>query len=312
MASDSTFQLGLVGAGRMGRTHLRALEGSRDVKVVAACEPVDALRDEVTSTYQIAGFSTLEELLGHGGLDGVLIVTPSDTHVQVIETVARAGLPMLCEKPCGVSPEDTRRAVALVDKYGVALQIAYWRRFVPALATLRERIVAGELGELLTLSCLQWDGEPPAAAFRARSGGIFVDMGVHEFDQARWLTGGDFTNVHALATSVVTDVAANGDPDSAQVLSATSTGATVLVSLGRHYSGGDMASVEVFGTRGHELSVFLDPDDGERAQLEALSRQASSFARYVAGGVCEGASVHDALAALEVAARSAAQTSLVN
>ena len=222
---------------------------------------------------------------------------------------AASGLPILCEKPCGVSPQDTARARDVVKAAGVALQIAYWRRFVPELQTLRDRIASGDFGELLSLSCLQWDGEPPSAAFRARSGGIFVDMGVHEFDQARWLSASDFTSMSALAASTVTDPESVGDPDSAQVLGQLSGGATALVSLGRHYRGGDMASVEVFGTREHAFSVFLDPREGEHAQLQALRRQASAFAEYAGGAPLRGASVDDAIAALQAASTSSAQVS---
>jgi myo-inositol 2-dehydrogenase / D-chiro-inositol 1-dehydrogenase len=85
------------------------------------------------------------------------------------------------------------------------------------------------------------------------------------------------------------------------------SGAVALVSLGRYYAGGDMASVEIFGTRDHALCVFLNPEDGERAQLEALRRQASAFASFATGGQCEGATVNDAIAALEVAATATAQ-----
>jgi myo-inositol 2-dehydrogenase / D-chiro-inositol 1-dehydrogenase len=190
---------------------------------------------------------------------------------------------------------------------GVALQIGYWRRFVPELQVLREGIRGGDFGDVLSVSCLQWDGEPPSAAFRARSGGIFIDMGVHEFDQARWLTGGDFDSLSAYASPVITDDECDDDPDSAQVLATTSSGATVFVSLGRHYSGGDMASVELFGTKGHTSSVFLNPDDGERAQLEALVRQAEAFAEFAGGGTCRGATVDDAIAALDAAGRCADQ-----
>jgi myo-inositol 2-dehydrogenase / D-chiro-inositol 1-dehydrogenase len=237
----------------------------------------------------------------------VLIVSPSDTHVEVIGAVARAGRPILCEKPCGVSPEDTARAREFVAESHVPLQIAYWRRFVPELQELRARIAAGELGEILSLSCLQWDGEPPSAAFRARSGGVFVDMGVHEFDQARWLTNSNVAQLSAMASAVVTDPETTGDPDSAQVLLGLDDGATVFVSLGRHYAGGDMASVEVFGTLGHEEHVFLDPDDGERVQLEALRRQATAFAQYARGEERQGANVDDAIAALEAATSAARQ-----
>jgi myo-inositol 2-dehydrogenase / D-chiro-inositol 1-dehydrogenase len=187
------FRLGLVGAGRMGQTHLRALRDVADVRIVAVAEPVDALRDQVVVEFDVTGYSSLAELLASGEIDGVLIVTPSDSHVDVIAQVAAARLPILCEKPCGVNADDTRRAQSIVRDANVALQIGYWRRFVPGLELLREGISSGHFGDVLSLSCLQWDGEPPSSAFRARSGGVFIDMGVHEFDQARWLTGGDFT-----------------------------------------------------------------------------------------------------------------------
>jgi myo-inositol 2-dehydrogenase/D-chiro-inositol 1-dehydrogenase len=291
----------------MGRTHLRALQSSVDVRIVAIAEPVDSLRDEAVSSFDVTGYATLEEMLEARDIDGVLVVTPSDSHVDVIARVANAGLPILCEKPCGVTASDTRRAQAIVADAGVALQIGYWRRFVPELQTLHDALRNGDFGDVLSVSCLQWDGEPPSAAFRARSGGIFIDMGVHEFDQARWLTGGAFTDLSAYASPVITDDDCDDDPDSAQVLAATSTGSTVFVSLGRHYSGGDMASVELFGTKGHAASVFLDPNDGERAQLEALVRQAEAFAQYARGGTCQGATVDDAIAALEAAGRCAEQ-----
>jgi myo-inositol 2-dehydrogenase/D-chiro-inositol 1-dehydrogenase len=296
----------------MGRTHLRALKQSHDVKVVAVCEPIDDLRNDAVSSYGLKGFSTLDELLDDEELDGALVVTPSDTHVDVIARIAEAGLAVLCEKPCGVSPEDTQRASDVVAQHHVPLQIAYWRRFVPELQVLRERILNGDFGDVLSISCLQWDGAPPSPAFRARSGGIFVDMGVHEFDQARWLTSGNFTSLTALSTSHVSDPDAGGDPDSAQVLGLLDVGATALVSLGRFYAGGDMASVEIFGTKDHFFRVFLDPDEGETAQLDALRRQASSFADYVRGGPRMGASVLDALAALEAATTSAHQVTLAS
>ena len=297
------FNLGLVGAGRMGRTHLRALEGSAAVRIAAVCEPVASLRHEAVSAYGVIGHHTLDDMLETGDLDGVLVVTPSDSHVEVIDRVARAGLPILCEKPCGVRASDAIRAQQIVDECGVKLQIAYWRRFVPQLLDLRDRVVAVEFGEVLSISCLQWDGAPPAAQFRARSGGVFVDMGVHEFDQARWLSGGDLLTFAVASSPVMTDTGGVDDPDSAQVLCTTSVGTTVLVSLGRHYAGGDMASVEVFGTRDHALSVFLDPADGERVQLEALRDQAAAFAEFANGGACRGASVEDAVAALDAAER---------
>lgn len=289
----------------MGRTHLRALRDVSDVSIVAVAEPVDALREQAVAEFDVLGHVTLADMLESNDLDGVLIVTPSDSHVDVITQVAAARLPILCEKPCGVNAEDTRRAQSIVRDADVALQIGYWRRFVPGLELLREGIMGGHFGDVLTLSCLQWDGEPPSSVFRARSGGIFIDMGVHEFDQARWLTGSDFTTMAASSSPAISDPEVSDDPDSAQVLCETTSGATVVVSLGRHYNEGDMASVEVFGSKDHVRLEFLNPEDGERAQLEALVRQAQSFAEYAKGGPCRGASVEDAIAALEAAGRAA-------
>lgn len=295
------FRLGLVGAGRMGQTHLRALSDSTDVVITAVAEPIESLRNDVTSRYDLTGYASLENLLSGETIDGVLIVTPSDSHREVIEQVAAAGLPMLCEKPCGVNVADTITAQNVVNREGVALQVAYWRRFVPSLQKLREEIGAGDFGELLNITCLQWDGVPPTAAFRARSGGIIIDMGVHEFDQARWLSGAEFTSLNAINSPVITDPAVSDDPDSVQVLASMSSGTTTLVSLGRHYASGDMARVELFGTRQHRLELFLDPVVGEATQLDALRRQASAFAHYVATGVCDGATIDDAIATLAAA-----------
>ena len=122
----------------------------------------------------------------------MLIAAPSTLHLSLVRQIAAAGLPILCEKPCGITADQAREAAAIAERHNVKLQVAYWRRFVPALQRLHQRIANGELGALYFVACHQWDGEPPSAQFRVGSGGIFVDMGVHEFDQIRWLTGQEF------------------------------------------------------------------------------------------------------------------------
>ncbi len=295
------FRLGLIGAGRMGRTHLRALAGSARVKVTAIAEPVEAARDVAAQGSGATGFATVEGLLAAHAVDGVLIAVPSDRHAAVVEQVASAGLPILCEKPCGVTPADVARAAAAARTHAVPLQVAYWRRFVPPLQELHGRIAAGELGDVLFAASFQWDGSPPAVQFRAHSGGIFVDMGVHEFDQLRWLTGQDIDSVSTMASPLVTDADATADVDAGQALLEMSGGTTGLVSLGRWFPGGDMARIEVFGTRDAVRIDFLDPAEGEAVQLDALRRQAEAFADYATGGSPAGATVDDAAKALTAA-----------
>jgi len=249
------FRLGLIGAGRMGRTHLRALAGSDRVAVTAIAE----VSEQTRRTVPAAGapvYPGIAQMLDTETIDGALIVVPTDRHLQVITEVAARGLPILCEKPCGLTVAQTEAAVAAAEAAGVPFQVAYWRRYVPSLRALREAIAAGELGTVHLVGCYQWDDRPPSDEFRAHSGGILIDMGVHEFDEMRWLTGQELGGMKAIASGVVPGglVRAQGersaDVDSAQVLVELSGGGSGLVSLGRFHPAGDMARAEVFGTKG--------------------------------------------------------------
>jgi myo-inositol 2-dehydrogenase/D-chiro-inositol 1-dehydrogenase len=294
------FRLGLVGAGRMGRTHLRALASSEAVRVVAIADPSEAARASVAAP-GVSTHANVDAMISAGGLDGVLIAAPSKLHIETVRMLAAAGLPVLCEKPCGVTAADAREAAAVASKHGIPLQIAYWRRYVPSLRRLRERIATGEIGELYFVTCYQWDERPPDAVFRAGSGGIFIDMGVHEFDQLRWLTGQEFLQIRVSASQAISVPAVTGDVESAQVLCDLSGGTAGLVSLGRRFPLGDVCRAEVFGTKGSEDCRFLWPPDGEAAFMQALRLQAEGFVDRVRGRDADGATAADAIAALEAA-----------
>jgi myo-inositol 2-dehydrogenase/D-chiro-inositol 1-dehydrogenase len=299
----AVFRMGLVGAGRMGRTHLRALAGSDLLRVVAVADPLESARAAVEAP-GISIYADLAAMLRAGRLDGVLIASSSDTHLAGIAELAAAGIPILCEKPCGLSSRQGQEAATVAAAAKVPLQVAYWRRFVPSLRTLKTRIAAGELGDLYLAACYQWDEQPPPPSFRTRSGGIFIDMGVHEFDQVRWLSGQEIAELHAVAARSLSDPPVPGDAESAQALCTLSGGATGMVSLGRRFPLGDVCKVEVFGTRGAEECRFLWPPSGDQAFLEALQLQAESFVRWVGGAPAEGASALDAVAALDAAERA--------
>ena len=292
------FRLGLVGAGRMGRTHLRALAGSERVAVTAIAEMSPAARQAVSAP-GVTVYASAAEMLDAAAIDGVLIAAPTDQHGAVIAEVAGHGLPILCEKPCGLTAAAARASAGTAAAAGVPLQVAYWRRFVPDLRRLRDRIAAGEFGTVHLVTCYQWDEQPPPVEFRAHSGGIAIDMGVHEFDQLRWLTGQDISSLAVVASGRAPDGIA--DVDGAQAVASLSDGACGFISLGRYYPGGDAVWAEVFGTRGSERCDVIDPAEGERAQLEALRRQAESFAEFAGGGPGQGATAADAVAALTAA-----------
>jgi myo-inositol 2-dehydrogenase / D-chiro-inositol 1-dehydrogenase len=312
-------RVALVGVGRMGRAHLRALEGpdsgpvtrprDPEVEVVAAVEPAIDVRDELAQR-GLRVHATVTELCDAGAIDAAIVAAPTTLHRAVCEPLLEAGIHLLCEKPCCLDPEDTRVLADLAERRAARLQVGYWRRFVPELIELEDDIRAGRVGEVSMITCQQWDEQPPAPVFRATSGGIAIDMGVHEFDQLRWLTGQEITHIVGIPGGRPVSPARSGpgdhDPDSAELLVTLSGGTAALVSLGRRFPGGDMCRVEVIGTRAYREHRFLWPPTSGESFLRALRAQASAFAVTVAGGRPRGATPADAIAAL-IAARRADQ-----
>lgn len=288
------FRLGLIGAGRMGQTHLAAVAPSAVVSVTSIVEPRDGVASELRgSGYTV--FDSIDALLDSNSVDGFLVATPSGFHVDVIRQLAVAGLPILCEKPAGLSVSDALTIKEVTESAGVRLQIGYWRRFVPTMLALKKEIDDGQFGRLLVVHASQWDHRPPAAEFRNTSGGIAVDMGVHEIDVIHWLTGQSVTSTSSIATW--SDEANVTDEDSA-VLSFTLSGGTAgLATLGRFYPDADYVGIEVMGDKDHQRHDIVTGNDGERVFMNALRDQAETFAQ---GGNNLCATIDDAVAALRV------------
>ena len=286
------FRIALVGAGRMGQTHLAALKVSDTVTVTAIVEP----RESVAETLRQEGYTVFDSigaLLDAGGADGFLVATPSGFHLEAIRQLAPAGLPILCEKPCGLTVDEASAVKEIVTAAGVRLQVGYWRRFVPQLVALKKDIDAGVLGRVLLVHASQWDHRPPAAEFRNTSGGILTDMGVHEIDVIQWLTDATIVSVTGLAT--MSDAEGVVDEDAAAYSIALSTGVIGIATLGRFYPGADVVGLEVMGDKGHARIDVLTETDGDQVQMDALREQAEAFAR---GDSANAATIDDALSAL--------------
>ena len=287
----------------MGSVHLAALRRAEGVRLAGVVEQAEATRAWVAET-GVVTYEGVEELLATQAPDGVLIAAPSDQHAKLVAQFAAARVPVLCEKPLGVSVAQAREAAAVAAGAGIVLQVGYWRRFVTELRALMERIAAGELGEIIQLCCYQWDHELPSEEFRSHSGGLAVDMGVHEFDQARWLLGQEFETMWATAAGESQEHAGD-DPDHATILASMSAGSAAVVSLGRRFPHEDSCWLEVWGTGGHERIEFMWGSAGQRVFEDSMVRQAEAFARAIAGAPQEGAGAEDAVAALTVAGRAA-------
>lgn len=294
------FRIGLIGAGRMGQVHLRAAAESSLVEIAAVADPVATTRLSLAGS-GIKTYESARDMIDAGEVDGILIATPSKTHVHTVAEIAARRLPILCEKPCGLTAHEARTAAEVAEHFNVHLQIGYWRRFVPELKRLRDDIHAGRLGDLYLVSCFQWDEAPPGASFRATGGGAFIDMGVHEFDQLRWLTGQEPANFRVAASKTTFAGKVEVDPDAVQLLCDLSDGGTGLVSLGRRFPPGDACWTQVFGTSSFAESRFFWPPDGEPVFLNALRAQLEDFVQAAQGGASQGASAKDAVAALAIA-----------
>lgn len=293
-------RIALIGAGRMGRVHLAALTSSDEVALAGVVEPVAATRERLAGD-GVTVYASVDELLAGEAPEGVLIAAPSDQHPELVSRFAAAGIPILCEKPVGITAQGAEAVARTVDDSGVLMQVGYWRRFVPALQGLRERIITGALGTISQLACMQWDTELPSEGFRAHSGGIAVDMGVHEFDQTRWLLGQEFAWLTAIAAGPSAADRPPADPDCATILAELSGGTAVTISLGRCFPNADSCWLEVWGTEGYERVPFMWDTSGDEVFLDAMRRQAEAFARAVRGADRAGAGADDAVAALTVA-----------
>jgi myo-inositol 2-dehydrogenase/D-chiro-inositol 1-dehydrogenase len=310
---SAPLKIAVIGAGRMGCTHLRALAGSPLVCVVAVVDPsATALARAESISPGVRTHSALESAVADGGIEAVLIAAPSTLHRALVAACAEMHLPILCEKPCGTTTGEIAAAGRACEDAGVLLQVGYWRRFVPQLVELRRRIHEGELGEIALVSCWQWDADPASAEFRHASGGIAIDMGVHEFDEIRWLTGQEFVRLLQVTSSVASVEPVAGDVESVAMLGELSAGAVAFVSLGRHFLAGDCVWVEVMGTMGYERVEVLWGEDGDAVFLAALRAQAEAFASSVRRGeIGLGSSTDDASRALEIAERSQAEIASV-
>lgn len=285
----SRLRVAVVGAGRMGRVHLQALARTDRLVAGAVVDPDPAARDT-----GLPHFADPDDLLAEGACDAALIAAPTTLHLDLVRRFAAAGVPVLCEKPCGLTADEAAAAAAAAEAAGVLLQIGYWRRFVPELRALRDRLASGALGEPSLVICHQWDEQPPAPGFREHSGGIAIDMAVHEIDQARWLLGQEFLDVSAAG-------GAGEDPDTAVAVGRLSEGALATITLGRRFPPGDACWLELFASEAYERVEFMSGATAQQAFLSALAAQADAFAEAVAGGERAGAGGDDAVAALRVA-----------
>ena len=243
-------RFGVLGAGRIGRVHANTIAGSGRASVAYVA---DAMPEAATSLAAAvgAGVASVDDIIAARDVDAILIATPTDTHADLIEAAARAGKAILCEKPVSLSVERIEQCLKVVEEAGVPLMIGFNRRYDPNFQSLERRLRAGDVGEVELVTIISRDPAPPPVSYIERSGGIFRDMMIHDFDMARFLVGEDFVTVHALGSALVDPaIGAAGDVDTASVQMQTASGRIVVITNSRRATYGYDQRIEVHGSKG--------------------------------------------------------------
>lgn len=255
-ADRAPVRVGVVGVGRIGGLHAQLLARRVPGTALAAVhDPVPAVAEPVAAALGVPAVARVEDLLGAAGVDAVAICSSTVSHAPLMIAAARAGKAIFCEKPISLDLAEVDRALAAVEAAGVPLQIGFNRRFDPAHAAVRDAVAAGTVGDPHLVRITSRDPEPPPLSYVRASGGLFLDMTIHDFDMARYLTGSEVVEVFARgAVRVEPAFAESGDVDTAVVTLTHADGCLTTIDNSRRAAYGYDQRVEVFGSRGMAAS----------------------------------------------------------
>lgn len=332
----SKINIGLIGVGRIGRRHAQIIATqTQGAALYAIAEPHAETREaflkEFGSTPQHV-FADWQEMVNRPDIDAVVICTPTSVHHEHVAGAAAAGKPILCEKPLALEIETTRQAIDAAARAGVPLQVGFMRRFDGPQRRMREIVQSGLIGKPILIKMSGRDNGCPRTEFArpSVSGGLFIDMGIHDMDQARFLMGEEVVRVSAESTLMACEnIRAVGDVDNGVVNLRFASGAIGNLDVTRtafygydfpYEVMGDKGAVRVTGWPGPNYSVQILTNTGVKQEVFALPSgrftdgyvaQMQDFVTRVVGkGEAPAVGGVDALKALQIclAARQSAET----
>tara|TARA_R110002049_G_scaffold25557_13_gene89709 strand:- start:2630 stop:3616 length:987 start_codon:yes stop_codon:yes gene_type:complete len=320
-------KIAVIGAGRIGQIHANNLHQNSQATLAYVS---DVVSDAATQLAKRTGAAVAEvsQILDDQSVDAVVIASSTDTHATLVEQAARAGKAIFCEKPLDLDINAASQCVAVARECGVLLSIGFNRRHDPTLGNLKTLIDAGQVGEVEVVSITSRDPAPPPVEYIARSGGLFRDMMIHDFDMGRWLLGEEPIEVFASGSALASEaIGAAGDIDTAVAVLKTASGRMCQITNSRRCSYGYDQRIEVFGARGMlragnvtKTQVEVANEDGFTTEpvlpffleryADAYRIQLERFLTRLAGGQSELPDGNDGIAALRLA--DAAQASLTS
>jgi myo-inositol 2-dehydrogenase / D-chiro-inositol 1-dehydrogenase len=245
-----TVRFGLLGAGRIGKVHAKAVTGDAGAKLVAVADAMAPAAEAIAAQYGCE-VRSIAAIMAADDIDAVVICTPTDTHADLIEAAVKAGKAVFCEKPIDLSLARVKACLEVVRAHKGTLMVGFNRRFDPHFRAVRAEIDKGTIGTPEMVVITSRDPGAPPVEYIARSGGIFRDMTIHDFDMARFLLGEEISEVVATAAAIVDPaIGVAGDFDSVQVLLKTASGRQAVISNSRRATYGYDQRIEVHGSLG--------------------------------------------------------------
>jgi myo-inositol 2-dehydrogenase/D-chiro-inositol 1-dehydrogenase len=243
--------VGVIGAGRIGRLHAKNLRQIRGARLAAIADPRLAAAEQAAVGNGARATEDWRELLQEDVIRAVVVCSPTDTHATIIEGAAAAGKHIFCEKPIDLDVDRAREALRAAERSGVRIQVGFNRRFDPSLGRVAELVRRGEIGtpELVRISSR--DPHPPPIDYLKSSGGLFLDMSIHDLDMARHLVGDEVREIFATGSNLVDrEIGRAGDIDTATITLQFRNGALGVIDNSRRAVYGYDQRVEVFGSNG--------------------------------------------------------------
>ncbi len=273
MCAQKTIRVGVIGAGRIGKIHAESLATRVPGAELAAIADVNLkAAQELAEKYHVAQvYSDYKQIMADKSIDAVAICSSTDTHASLMIEAAQAGKHIFCEKPISQNLAAIDQALEAVHKAGVKCQIGFNRRFDPNFKKVRQLIQEGKLGDLHILRITSRDPAPPPAEYVKTSGGMFLDMTIHDFDMARYLSGSDVVEVYA-AGGVMVDPAIGqaGDIDTAVITLKFANGAIGTIDNSRKAVYGYDQRVEAFGSGGMVAVANNTPNTSVYSSAEGV------------------------------------------
>ncbi len=274
-ASARRVRVGIIGAGRIGKVHAATLAHRLPEAVPVAI--ADMNREAAQSLAEVCGIERVVESAGEifaaPDIDAVLICSSTDTHAALVEQAAHAGKHIFCEKPIDHSLEKIDRALEAVKKAGVKMQVGFNRRFDANFARVRRAVESGEIGTPHLMHIVSRDPAPPPLAYIGASGGMFLDMTIHDFDMARFLIGDEVEEIYTTAAVMVDpEIGRAGDVDTAVIVLRFRNGVIGTIDNSRKAVYGYDQRVEILGSGGSIATSNCYPNEAVVSTASSVRR----------------------------------------